>query len=696
MRMVVSKMKSDAKRLIEKCEKLLYIEPQKVIKYSQACYDIALKNHDYENLSKSAYYAGMSYYYMGQLEVAYKWFYKGEKISEYQGLDKEIRADIKSGIGLIYRDMGEIDNALYYFYLGIETCKENEKSATLGKIYNNMSIIFSDLKDYEQANKYLEKAEEIFSGKMKPMFQSIMELNMGEVYAFQGRYKDAKERIEKGLTIARKNNIKYAYIHALITYGKYYREREEYDNSIRYIKKAGAEAINEKNKSLYISSKIELINSLICAKKLEYAKKELLELEQIGDIKTKKAELRDASKQLAEIYYADGEYDIAAQYLKKAIKVNNKIDKSLKKARINFINEKMKISDIKNENSELEKVNKNLRQLNAVCKKIASAEDVFNILVESYNNIESIIGNDDFQLFLYEKDKKQLRGVQKKEAGFSFKAYENPINNWMMNTKELTVLNTLQNNSIEYIKEVTGNKKEAVGLVYLPLLVEDEIIGAICLYDYEGKNFSEYIKDVLDILASYIAVALDNANNIEKMNETYKKLDIASKLDPLTRVPNRRYFQMHLDKRWEDIKSKKEILSIALIDIDHFKKYNDTCGHLEGDETLKIVAKTIEKCIRKEIDFLARYGGEEFIVASIKRTEEEMMIFAEEIRAAVENVGTKCTCDEKLKKVTVSIGVVSETVEGNTRIEEITNKADEALYKAKDDGRNRVEKYKNK
>lgn len=167
----------------------------------------------------------------------------------------------------------------------------------------------------------------------------------------------------------------------------------------------------------------------------------------------------------------------------------------------------------------------------------------------------------------------------------------------------------------------------------------------------------------------------------------YEKLENLSIHDSLTGIYNRRYFNIRLEE--EAKRAKKFAFEIALVmaDIDHFKRINDTYGHLVGDVVLKQVAQIIRECIR-EIDFVARYGGEEFIIILQETVKEGALFVAERIRRTIAQQVIKAF-DEAIQ-VTVSFGIVL-FPQHTSYPELLVDIADKAMYKAKENGRNRVE-----
>jgi diguanylate cyclase (GGDEF)-like protein len=161
--------------------------------------------------------------------------------------------------------------------------------------------------------------------------------------------------------------------------------------------------------------------------------------------------------------------------------------------------------------------------------------------------------------------------------------------------------------------------------------------------------------------------------------------------DHLTGIPNRRSFDNRMKWEWERAKRERGQISVLMIDIDKFKNYNDTFGHQQGDVALQTVATTVKQTGRRSIDFAARYGGEEFIVLLPSTDSIGAAFVAERIRSSVENIDINCE-DPKGKRVTVSIGTSTRipSHEGPMSISSLISEADDALYKAKEAGRNRV------
>ncbi len=174
----------------------------------------------------------------------------------------------------------------------------------------------------------------------------------------------------------------------------------------------------------------------------------------------------------------------------------------------------------------------------------------------------------------------------------------------------------------------------------------------------------------------------------KELIETNKRLELLSITDGLTRLYNHRHFQDELARAFDESQRYQRPLSLAIVDIDFFKKVNDAHGHAVGDEVLKAVANVFRESVRST-DLVARYGGEEFAVIMPETVLDDAMVFAEKIRAMIES--TKMPTQAGELSVTVSVGVASVPHSRIRAAKEVVVAADKALYRAKRSGRNQVQ-----
>lgn len=228
------------------------------------------------------------------------------------------------------------------------------------------------------------------------------------------------------------------------------------------------------------------------------------------------------------------------------------------------------------------------------------------------------------------------------------------------------------------LKEEPNTKNIPVIFVTAKSYVADEEYGLrLGAVDYIGKPF-------------YLPIVMARVRNHISLKMKTDLLESEAMLDGLTNIPNRRRFDEALESEWKRAQRSGIALSLIMLDIDFFKRYNDNYGHGAGDECLKKVAASLVDAIDRPSDLVARYGGEEF-VALLPRTDAEgARIIAERIRIKVENMGLPHQYSDVFGNVTVSIGYACVLPSAEASQVELLRLTDERLYEAKGSGRNRV------
>ena len=186
-----------------------------------------------------------------------------------------------------------------------------------------------------------------------------------------------------------------------------------------------------------------------------------------------------------------------------------------------------------------------------------------------------------------------------------------------------------------------------------------------------------------------IVGVISNITELKKMQETLKELSVN---DELTGIYNKRGIREMGAKGFKEAQRAGSYITVIMIDIDYFKKYNDCYGHQAGDRCLIAVADTIKESCKRPFDIVGRYGGEEFIVILSDTDSEGSALVAERIRKNIYNL--KITHEESMidNCISVSVGLYCEIPNESDSMELFIEKADEKLYNAKKYGRNRVEK----
>jgi diguanylate cyclase (GGDEF)-like protein len=230
-----------------------------------------------------------------------------------------------------------------------------------------------------------------------------------------------------------------------------------------------------------------------------------------------------------------------------------------------------------------------------------------------------------------------------------------------------------------------GLEQPATSHLLVPLALSHQVTGLLKLDRRGGAPFAERDREVASIFASQVAITLENA----RLYTLHKQL---ATTDGLTGLFNHRYFQERLALELEKSQRTGEPVSMALLDIDFFKKFNDTFGHQEGDNVLKKVAKLLRQQARPAKDVPCRYGGEEFVMIYPGTSLPEAVQLADALRAEAEKNLSGGNETER-RPITFSVGLCVFPM-GAKDQRQLIHLADQALYQAKQNGRNRVCSFK--
>lgn len=229
---------------------------------------------------------------------------------------------------------------------------------------------------------------------------------------------------------------------------------------------------------------------------------------------------------------------------------------------------------------------------------------------------------------------------------------------------------------------ISEDKKTGV----FPLISEENITGCIVAHSTIDKLTNDEINYISE-LTKQSSITIERAN-------VYSEILKNATMDALTGLNNRRQFEVRLKEEYSSANRQNTPLCAIMIDIDFFKKFNDTYGHAIGDTVLRTTANVIKEQLR-EYDIPSRYGGEEFCILLPQTNIDEAKIVAERLRTSVENkkIEIQTNKNEQIKHISVTISVGLAQLDIKDMADDLYMKADRALYEAKEQGRNRVVVY---
>lgn len=351
----------------------------------------------------------------------------------------------------------------------------------------------------------------------------------------------------------------------------------------------------------------------------------------------------------------------------------------------------IKNSEQESKIAELNKTLQNLSILYNISQAVNFIDDLKRLISVILDKAIETVNAEKGSLMLYDSSDNTLQ--VKVVYGLKDKKHEDDINNGIVECQKLkpdsgiagkvftekkSIITNLGGQDPRFNQIASDNNISS--LICVPLIAKGECIGIINITNKKnGKLFNKKDLEFVEALANQAAIAVDNAQLYE----------LATK-DGLTKLYIHRHFYYLLESEIKRVQRYHHVLSLLIMDIDNFKRVNDTYGHLVGDMVLKEIAAAISKTIR-HVDIPARYGGEEFTVILPETPASNAVIIAERIRKKISEIEVKVD-ENTVIRPTVSLGI-SEFPNAADGIKELIDYADKALYISKENGKNCIHVY---
>jgi len=316
-----------------------------------------------------------------------------------------------------------------------------------------------------------------------------------------------------------------------------------------------------------------------------------------------------------------------------------------------------------------------LEAINAIARQTTAVLEISELLKQVCSLILESIGGDHASVLLFEEDRLVLRAHQGRLTPLFKVGAEMPQEGLLaraLGSRKAVVETDL--------RQLPGHRpgfRETASAVCLPLISFGQVLGALQLESASCDAFAPEDVSALESVSDICAVAIQNARHFERVRQL-------AYVDGVTGIFNRRYFELRIAEEIARSRRHGLTFSVIMADIDHFKQLNDDFGHLLGDEVLRQVSAILAQQLRQS-DVVTRYGGEEFAIITPETTLESALAVSDKLRRVVESWHFPGLAGN----VTISAGVAEFPAQGSTR-DELVQSADEALYAAKQSGRNRV------
>jgi diguanylate cyclase (GGDEF)-like protein len=222
----------------------------------------------------------------------------------------------------------------------------------------------------------------------------------------------------------------------------------------------------------------------------------------------------------------------------------------------------------------------------------------------------------------------------------------------------------------------------------IPITTKEKVLAIMCFFLRSSLPYNGELVDLVKAVAVELSGFIELKQTEEALKVANKELLRLANIDGLTEIGNRRCFDESLNHEWLRMKRERLPLALLLADIDYFKLYNDYYGHQAGDECLRTVAQVMVQCCQRPADLVARYGGEEFAILLPNTDVEGAVFIAQKVQLEIEKMAIPHQYSAVSQQVTLSIGVVSMIPSNDVTPEMMIAAADQALYRAKAQGRN--------
>ncbi|MDO5096581.1 MAG: diguanylate cyclase [Peptostreptococcaceae bacterium] len=638
-------------------------------------------------------------------------------------------------LGNAYLSLEIFELALESYYNVIKTEEKHHILYTTFAAYNNIAIIYSSTGDYKKSCEHLEKALEALEkgGSEQPRYLSKLIhclSNLLVALCLLENRADAKavwEKIRKYDIENTEPASKYSYHFACMYYeylvGNYEAGREHFQKGYVMFENNPFQQAAMLNDYLKRNSDYNLdfefyADGLKLAEKIINFESPFVGSLIYGEILKyyRKTDNKEKITEISEKYIDSFESTLNEKQKRQGQSLQIVED---------FLRNKESVEDIAARNIELKLVaeealrHKNASQeayhrieiINELGKNMTSSLDLEKVIDLIYKNLRENIPLDSFILMVADEEEQELRSVAFYENNILQPEFtvsqHNPDSMFAecFRTGKIILSENIHDDprykNRNFIQVGIGEIPRSA--LYMPLKVEDKFIGACSIQNNLANIYSE--KDILFLeeLLPYLAIALNNAirswvlkkeilshlETQEELKAANDKLERLSSLDGLTQISNRRDFEFRILGLLEESQDNDAEIAVFMFDIDNFKLYNDTYGHLEGDEALKSIAHIVRENLDTVDGLSARFGGEEFIGACAGLSKEEVYALGEQIRSDVFEMGIENKA-APLGQLSVSVGIAFSQSLDVSHKSSIMRWADISLYQAKNSGKNKV------
>ena len=621
---------------------------------------------DMEGVLRDQLAFGIIYSLSEQPEVAFETFLSiREKARDLDLPEIEEVADCN--MGRICCDQKRFDEGMGFLNTALKLIEGTGNRDHKAAVLHELGRIALNQGHLETAAQHLEEANHIVSAEQESFSYEFL-ISLGELYTLSSRFEEALKYLTSALDLCLQHGIRYGEIRALYQLGNFYYETGNPEKASEYWKNC-------------------------------YKLTDSLSIRQYRIL---------SGERLVDYYRQSGKPEKALNCLEN-IRCEERKDRNERLHHtISVYDQSMRIDDLEQEmhawrrrSGELEKIRSNreesireLETIKEIGQELTASLDPDQIVKVLNDRLSQLAAVNSLLIAFYLENEQELDIRYIIENGKRLEPTRCPVkldeslSSWVI-LKDRDLLIKTREEIYSYTKQIyriDGNDVINESFLIVRLKIEGRIIGVLSVQATARNCYRERHLKVLQALAGFIAIALSNSNAHQSLVLANEKIAHMATHDPMTGLPNRMQIMDRLDQELKRCRRYKKALAVLFIDLDGFKLINDTHGHRVGDSVLKKIADRLFSGIRAT-DAVGRLAGDEFLVILTDDcTPENGLQLAEQLRTGLSQ---KILFDNQSLQVTGSIGLAFFPEDGETP-EELINAADQAMYDAKAEGRNRT------
>lgn len=723
-------------RLIKMTEIAEPENPKRALEYARDAFEEARADGYVFGIAASLMRQGRIYWLLSDHETASKNLLDSLEISKKNGYAL-LEAESYNCLGNIFCEMENFDRALENYMTALRIVVREGLTELEGRIYNNIGLIYMELRDYDSAHEYFGKSMLVLEAMDVLSLRGLLPplINMAELNVHRESFETAIEFLEQADTMAESAHDTIAIAQILQLKGKIYLKTGRLDAAVESFEQSVSLASESSHLLTSVLVSMDLHEAYIRSGEEEKAVSVLKRAMQLAEQSKNWSLIFKGALALASFYEGQDQYEEALSYYKKYYEAERQFESERTETRLRNLTSQFRIEQTQNEKElyrlknielkekadelqkkslELETINSKLHVISKISQDITSSLDLFVIFERIYAHLQEVMDVKVCGLAIYDEWTEEIEFKAFIENGNRIKDVPKiPANHktslaaLCLRQREAVVIRNIERDASEIGTSgmmMTTDEVKVKSVVYLPLVFEQHIVGVLTVQSGRADAYGPESLELLKLLSNHIAIATNNAAKSDKLEKEIQKRKEAqtdleelshrllnlSQIDGLTGVSNRRRFDEAMDFEWKRSFRENLPLSVMFIDVDYFKQYNDTYGHIQGDQCLIRVANTLRACLKRGTDLIARYGGDEFVVLLANTDIAGAKAVSDKMMEAMSGIGIRHEISPHDGRLTITIGVATKvpTVSGDQS--HIMELADRALYHAKQSGRNKV------